>query len=157
MTDNGRPPPTYFGAPPRTLELVITRTVAHGRALAGLVARTASAWAHVARRLLRLRLERRKLEQRQKELQYALGGAALDENEDRVQVLRADVRACIAELRRNESDRRAVVAWARGRAAEERAAAARTRILAGGRAEVGDPGFEPGTSALSERRSNQLS
>jgi hypothetical protein len=26
-----------------------------------------------------------------------------------------------------------------------------------GRSEMGDPGFEPGTSALSERRSNQLS
>jgi hypothetical protein len=50
---------------------------------------------------------------------------------------------------------KAALARAHARTSEERSAAARTEIRRAG--EMGDPGFEPGTSALSERRSNQLS
>jgi hypothetical protein len=148
------PPPTYFGAPPRVPGGSIAARI---RMFAGFAARTARAWLSAAQRVVQLRLEQRRLQARRKDLQYELGGAALAEDEQLVHDLRGRLRACIDELTRNENDMRNAVDRARVETAEERSAVATTEIRSPDTGRMGDPGFEPGTSALSERRSNQLS
>ncbi len=120
----------------------------------GFALRVVRTWSRAAREVAALRLERRRLERSRKALQYELGGAALADDPSLVADLRARLRACIDERERVERAARAAVTRARARGSAERAAVARTEIRT---PEVGDPGFEPGTSALSERRSNQLS
>src|SRR4051812_13377744 len=111
MADD-RPPPTYFGAPPRSLAAGAaagTRAAARVRMFAGFGARLIRAWLSAARRLVHLRLERRRLARLRNELQFELGGAALSEDADLVGELRTRLRACIDELSRNEGDMRAAV------------------------------------------------
>jgi hypothetical protein len=148
------PPPTYFGAPPR-----VPGRSAGGRVkmFAGFAARTARAWLSALQRVVQLRLERRRLERKRRQLQYELGGVALAQDDTLVAVVRDQLRACIEELRRNEHDTRIAVDRARDLTSEERSAVAATEIRLPDAGSMGDPGFEPGTSALSERRSNQLS
>ncbi len=122
----------------------------HARALAGLAVRSTRAWTGAGRDVLRLKLEERDLERRRRRLQYELGGAVLDGDARLVEDLRRRVRDCVEELARREESEARAVRRARAVTADERAAAARTQIM-------GDPGFEPGTSSLSETRSNQLS
>ena len=155
-----RPTPTYFGAPPRALAASASagaRAVARVRMLAGFAARTAGAWLSAGRRLVHLRLERRRLDAKRRELQYELGGAALAQDEPLVESLRAGLHACLAELTRNETAMHVTIDRARDATSEERSAVAATEIRPPDASSMGDPGFEPGTSALSERRSNQLS
>ena len=126
-----RPPPTYFGAPPRSLAAgaaFAARAAARLRMLAGFAARTARAWVVAARGLVSLRLERRRLERSRATLQYELGGAALAEDAELVDELRGRLRACVGECERLEREARATVAHARSQTAEERSAAARTEI-----------------------------
>jgi hypothetical protein len=153
-----RKPPTYFGAPPRALMLgtsLVGRGAARARMFAGFAVRTASAWARAAGQLVALRRERRRVERSRAKLQYELGGAVLAEDGQLVEDLRTRLRACVEERERIDRDAGTVLARAQSRTSEERSAVARTEIRRAG--EMGDPGFEPGTSALSERRSNQLS
>ena len=127
-----REPPTYFGAPPRALAAgtsLLVRSATHVRISAGFIARTTHAWLRATRRLIVLHLERRGLERRRRELQYELGGAALAEDDARVQDVRAALRSCIGDLERNANDQRIVVGRARDRTSEERSAAARTRVI----------------------------
>jgi hypothetical protein len=127
-----RTPPTYFGAPPRALSTgtsVVARSAAHARIFAGFVIRTTSAWVRAARRLARLRIERRTLERRRERLQYELGGAAYAEDAERIGSLRADLHACVGEIERNETEKEAALGRARRRTSEERSAAASTQII----------------------------
>ena len=157
MADD-RPIPTYFGAPPRSLATsasFVARASARARMFGGFAVRLAGAWVRAARELVSLRIARHRVERSRRTLQYELGGAAFAGDEQLVADLRGRLEACIAERERIEHDANVAVARARSRTSEERTAIAPTEIR---RAEtVGDPGFEPGTSALSERRSNQLS
>lgn len=121
----------------------------------GFVLRLAVAWARAARDIVVLRIERYRLDRSRRTLQYELGGAALAEDPQLVDDLRLRLQACIEERDRLDRKARVAVARARSQTAEERVAVAPTEIRSAG--EMGDPGFEPGTSALSERRSNQLS
>ena len=125
-------PPTYFGAAPHAVTTgasFVARTAAHVRIFAGFAVRTTGAWMRASRRVVSLRLERRGLERRRKELQYELGGAAFAEDEARVETLRAALRANIGELERNERDTRVVLGKARDVTSDERSAAARTQII----------------------------
>ena len=166
MDDEATPPnydvarPRYFGLPPSMLVSVgaaVARGAARTRMFAGFALRTARAWAAALRRLVQLRLERRHLDRRRMALQSELGGAALEGDEPLLADLRGRLRACIDDLARNDDDRQAAVDGARDRTSEERSAVARTVIATPDAGSMGDPGLEPGTSALSERRSNQLS
>ena len=157
MSDE-RESPTYFGAPPRALATgagLAARAGARLRMLGGFAARLVRAWLTAVRELASLRITRHRLDRSRRALQYELGGAALTGDEHLVADLRTRLQACIAEKERTERDAKAVLARARSRTSEERSAIAPTEIRRADR--VGDPGFEPGTSALSERRSNQLS
>ena len=174
-------PPRYFGKPPKSydatlafLALLPRRTCELGR-FAWVAART---WTRVGARLARLRIERLLLSRRCRRLQFTLGGAAMSGDEHGVEALRTELSGWIARRDGCTRRSRAVVGRARLGTKDERAAIAPTRVRepqkmkprkkpqnvtaigsATGQSsrEVGDPGFEPGTSALSERRSNQLS
>ena len=131
MTDE-REPPTYFGAPPRglaTTSSFVARSGAHIRIFAGFLVRTTKAWALAAHRLMRLRVEKRRLETNRKRLQYELGGAAFAGDDDLVAVLREQLRGCAADLERNKTDMGAAVHRARDHTTDERSAAARTEII----------------------------
>jgi hypothetical protein len=115
-----------------------------GRALARATARVAA-----------LRLESRRLRHRRRALLLQLGEAVhrgddadVARARDALRDLERRLEACAAE----ELDVREA---ARRDLREERLAVGATEPRPV--VEVGDPGFEPGTSALSERRSNQLS
>ena len=145
-----RTPPTYFGATPRSFDRVAARL----RMFGGFAARLTRSWLRVCREVVACRVERYRLERSRRALQYELGGAVLDDDEPLVADLRHRLRLCVEEQARLERASRRAVTRARSETTEERSAIAQTEIR---HAEVGDPGFEPGTSALSERRSNQLS
>ena len=146
-----RTPPTYFGAPPRAFAHLGARLHMFG----GFALRLVRSWLRMCRELVALSIERYRLERSRRTLQYELGGAVLAEDEPLVADLRRRLHVCIDEQARLARVARATVARTRRERIEERSAIAPTEIR---RAEsVGDPGFEPGTSALSERRSNQLS
>jgi hypothetical protein len=133
-----------------SLDRVAAAAVDHTRALAGFTGSSVRAWTRAGRELARLRVEASMRARERSQLQYALGGACFSGDEAQVENLREQMHICDREIEERSRRAREVVAAARTRSAEERAAAAETQVM-------GDPGFEPGTSALSERRSNQLS
>ena len=124
------------------------------RALGGVAGTSVTTWTGVGRELVRLRLEARSHARDRSKLQYELGGACFAGDAVRTEELRERMRLCNERI--DACTRRAhdAVAAARARVAGERLAAAQTQVR---EPVMGDPGFEPGTSALSERRSNQLS
>jgi hypothetical protein len=133
--------------------------VDNSRALAGFAHAAVRAWSSAGRRVTQLRLEARRVSRERSRLLPELGAAAYDRDDARVAELcerlhALDTRreACAAEIREALEE-------ARSRTAAERLAVGATgvRCPAAAQEPVGDPGFEPGTSALSERRSNQLS
>jgi hypothetical protein len=149
--------PTYFGAPPPAVArsfVVVANAAARARMYVGYAMRTMGTWAKTAERLVRLRLHRRRLDARRRTLQYELGGAAFVEDEALARKLRSELHECVDEREQIDRDARDAITRAKLAGSEERSAVARTEIRA---PDMGDPGFEPGTSALSERRSNQLS
>ena len=138
---------------------VAAAAVDHTRALAGLTGSSVRAWTGAGRELARLRLEANRRAKEKTQLQYALGGAvyAGDDAEaarlkDELQAADDRIAACVAQAN-------VVVERMRTTRAQDRLAVAATEVRQPDpqQASMGDPGFEPGTSALSERRSNQLS
>ena len=138
-----------------SLDRVAAAAADHTKALAGFAGASVRAWTAAGRRVARLRLEASTLARQRTQLQYALGGACFDGDARRVADLREQMRACQARIDECAEEARKVVERARERTSRERLAVASTEVR--GAVRVGDPGFEPGTSALSERRSNQLS
>ena len=102
---------------------------------------TAAGWTRAAFRIARLRLEASRL-LRERDRADGARRAEID----------ARLAVCMGEIERAVDETHAHVA-------EERLATSATVIVSpeDAQAEVGDRGFEPRTSALSERRSNQLS
>jgi hypothetical protein len=125
----------------------------HARALAGFAGASVRAWTGAGRVVASLRLEASRLSRERARLQYALGGAVYADDHAAVGELRRRLHGLDAQIEACAAEATDVVERARARTADERLAVAPTEI----REPVGDPGFEPGTSALSERRSNQLS
>jgi hypothetical protein len=123
------------------------------RALAGFAGASVRAWTSAGRDVARLRLHVSRLARERARLQYAFGGAVYADDSATAEDLRRRLRELDAQIEACMTEATDVVEQARTRTADERLAAASTVI----REPVGDPGFEPGTSALSERRSNQLS
>ena len=124
------------------------------RGFAGFAATSIRTWTRTGREVARLRLDARTLERERARLQYQLGGACYAGDEPRLVELREQMRSCTERIDACAARARDAMADARSRVSEERLAVATTQVR---EPEVGDPGFEPGTSALSERRSNQLS
>ena len=122
-------------------------------ALAGFAGASVRAWTGAGREVARLRLEASRLGRERARTQYAFGGAVYGGDTDAAEDLRRRLRALDAQIEACMTAATDVVEHARTRTAEERLVVQPTEI----RGPVGDPGFEPGTSALSERRSNQLS
>jgi hypothetical protein len=132
------------------LDRIAAAAVDQTRALAGLTGASVRAWTGAGRRLAALRLEASRRARERSQLQYALGGAVYAGDDVEATRLREAMAAADARIAECIVEANEVVESARNRTARERLAVAKTQI-------VGDPGFEPGTSALSERRSNQLS
>ena len=145
--------PRYFGKFPDELsgaQALAARSVRRARWFARFAAAWAVAWARAGARVARLRREQRRLRRRRDAEQFALGAAAYAAAADEVERLIARIGELDEEITACSRATAEAIDAARTRSADEHAAAARTEI-------VSDPGFEPGTSALSERRSNQLS
>jgi hypothetical protein len=135
-----------------SLDRAAAATIDQSLALAGFARSSAVAWSRAGRSTARLKLEARKLARERTGLQYELGAAAYAEDEARTTELRTRMAELKARIASCGEEARAAIEQAQRRTASERRAVAQTEIRV-----VGDPGFEPGTSALSERRSNQLS
>ena len=117
------------------------------RDLAGLASGALGAWASAGPELARIRLEAARITKERARALYELEHGD-DSASPRLEALAARMDELVERAN-------AVLARSRSRLADERLAVARTTIVPPD--EMGDPGFEPGTSALSERRSNQLS
>jgi len=70
-------------------ERIAAAAVDHTRALAGFTGSTAGTWTRAGRDVARLRVEAHRLARERSQLQYALGGAAYDEDAGRIEALRA--------------------------------------------------------------------
>ena len=125
----------------------------NARALAGFAGASVRAWTSAGHEVAALRLQASRLARERSRLQYALGGAVYADDHATADGLRRRMGELDVQIESCMTQATDVVERARTRTADERLAVAPTEI----REPVGDPGFEPGTSALSERRSNQLS
>jgi hypothetical protein len=134
----------------------VTAAADNSRAFAGFAYASVRAWSSAGRRVTQLRLERRALARERLRLLPELGSAAYDRDDGRATELRARLRSLDARREACDAEIRDVLEAARSRTAEERLAVGATEVRQAAGL-MGDPGFEPGTSALSERRSNQLS
>jgi hypothetical protein len=126
-----RPPPTYFGAPPRSLALgatVAARVTARLRMFAAFAVRLARTWVRTAREVVALHIERYRLGRSRRTLQYELGGAVLADDEPLVADLRRRLHVCIEERERLAREARRAVVRARSETTEERSAIAPTEI-----------------------------
>ena len=140
-----------------SLDRIAAAAADHTRALAGFTGASVRTWTRAGREVARLRVEGHRLARERSHLQYALGGAAFDEDEPRMAELRSELARCTGRIDACARAAQAAIARAKRRTDAERRAIAATEIRPPEHAVMGDPGFEPGTSALSERRSNQLS
>jgi len=111
-----------------SVERIAAAAVDHTRSLAGFTGSTAGAWTRAGRDVARLRLEARRLARQRSRLQYALGGAAYDEDAARVEELRAELRRCVERIDGCAAAVRAALEGARKRTADERLAVASTQI-----------------------------
>jgi len=100
----------------------------HTRALAGFTGASVRTWTRTGREVAGLRLEAHRLARERSQLQYALGGAAYDEDEPRVAELRAELQRCIERIESCADEAHRTVARAKRRTADERLAVAATRI-----------------------------
>ena len=138
---------------------VTAAAVDHTRALADFTGSSVRTWTGAGRELARLRFEANRCAKARAQLQYALGGAVYAGDDPEAERLRGEMRAADDRIAACAEEANAVVERMRASRAQERVAIAPTEVQRAHDAQslVGDPGFEPGTSALSERRSNQLS
>jgi hypothetical protein len=139
---------------------MIASVVDNSSALAGLASGSVRAWTSAGRRAAELRLEARRLLRQRSELVSELGEAAYEGGSEATEQLRGQLHALDARREACDAELRDVIEEARSRTRAERLAVGPTEIRHPDAAQnepMGDPGFEPGTSALSERRSNQLS
>jgi hypothetical protein len=98
------------------------------RALAGFGGASVRTWTRTGRDVAALRLEARRLARERSRLQYALGGAAYEEDASRVADLRSELRRCAERIDACASEADRAVARARRRTAEEKLAVAATEI-----------------------------
>ena len=111
-----------------SLERGAAEAVDRTRALAGFTGATAGAWTRAGRDVVRLRLEAHRLARERSRLQYALGGAAYDEDAGRVEELRAELRRCVERIDECAAAVRATLEGARRRTADERLAVDSTQV-----------------------------
>ena len=141
-----------------SFDRVTAAAVDHTRALAGFTGSSVRAWTGAGRELARLRLEANRRAREKTQLQYALGGAVHAGDDAEAARLKAELQAADDRIAACVAEAQAVVERMRDARARDRLAVAGTEVRSpDDAASMGDPGFEPGTSALSERRSNQLS
>ena len=148
--------PRYFGKFPDELtgaQTVVVRSARRTRWFASFAVAWVAAWIRARARVAALKREQRHLRRRRNAEQFALGAAAYARDAAEVERLIARIANLDDEIAACGRAASGAIDAARTRTAGERAATARTEI----HVPMGDPGFEPGTSALSERRSNQLS
>ena len=140
------------------LDRAVADGIDNSRALSRLAVISLRSWSTAGGRTARLRIEARRLRRARSHVQYELGAAAFAEDATLIERLRDRMRELDAQIEACFEEARSAVERARSRTTRERLAVAPTEIRRPGDAYgMGDPGFEPGTSALSERRSNQLS
>ncbi len=111
-----------------SLDRVAAAAVDHTRALAGFTGASVRAWTRAGREVTKLRLEASRLARERSQLQYALGGAAFDENDARIAELRAQMRERTDRIEACAVEARATVQRARTRTKRERLAVASTEI-----------------------------
>ena len=111
-----------------SLDRVAAAAADHTRALAGFTGASVRTWTRAGREVAGLRLEAHRLARERSQLQYALGGAAYDEDEPRVAELRAELRRCSERIDACAREANRTVARARRRTADERLAVAATQI-----------------------------
>jgi hypothetical protein len=107
---------------------IAAAAVDHTRALAGFAGATAGVWTRAGRDVARLRLEAHRLARERSELQYALGGAAYDEDAERVVQLRTELTRCVERIDGCAAAAREAVQRARSRTADERRVVAATQV-----------------------------
>jgi hypothetical protein len=111
-----------------SLDRVAAAAVDNTRALAGFTGASVRAWTGAGREVARLRLEANRLARERSQLQYALGGAAFDEDAHRIGELRAELKRCVDRIAECASEAHAVIEGARNRTSRERLAVAQTQI-----------------------------
>ena len=123
----------------------------------GVVAASAREWpaAVAASGVLAVRL--RSLRRQRARLLAQLGAATYSGDDAEASYLRDCIDGVAARIEQLEERRGRRLGRARAQVRLERVASDETAVVPPERGLMGDPGFEPGTSALSERRSNQLS
>jgi hypothetical protein len=111
-----------------SLDRVAAAAVDNTRALAGFTGASVRAWTGAGREVARLRFEASRLARERSQLQYALGGAAFDEDTPRVEELRAELKRCVDRIDECAAEAHAVIDRARSRTSRERLAVAQTQI-----------------------------
>jgi hypothetical protein len=137
------------------LDRAALRTADRGRDGSRFAVDVGRALSRATTRVAALRLESRRLRRRRQSLLLELGEAAHREDEAGVARARDALRDLESRLEAIAAEELDVREAARRDLRDERLAVGATEPHPA--VEMGDPGFEPGTSALSERRSNQLS
>ena len=111
-----------------SLDRVAAAAADHTRALAGFTGASVRTWTRTGRELAGLRLEARRLARERSQLQYALGGAAYDEDDPRIAELRAELKRCVERIEACMDEAHRTVSRAKRRTADERLAVAATQI-----------------------------
>jgi hypothetical protein len=102
--------------------------VDNSRAFAGFAHASVRAWSSAGRRVTQLRLEKRALSRERSRLLPALGAAAYDRDDARVDELRVRLHALGARREASDAEIRDVLEAARSRTAEERLAVGATEV-----------------------------
>jgi hypothetical protein len=130
-----------------SLDRVAAAAADHTKALAGFTGASVRTWTRTGREVAKLRVEAHRLARDRSQLQYALGGAAFEEDEARVAELRSEMRRCVDRIEACTRAAHAAVARAKRQTDAERRAIAATEVRPPKHAVMGDPGFEPDRNA----------
>jgi len=110
------------------VDRVAAAAVDHTRALAGFTGASVRTWTRAGREVTRLRFEASRLARERSQLQYALGGALLEEDEALVDDLRRRLQETVAQIDDCAAKARRAIDGARARTSSERLAVASTQV-----------------------------
>lgn len=111
-----------------SLDRVAAAAVDHTRAFAGFTGASVRAWTQAGREVTRLRLDASRCARRKSQLQYALGGAVYEGDDDEAERLRVEMRAAEDRIQECIVQANAVVERARSSTSREKLAMARTEV-----------------------------
>jgi hypothetical protein len=111
-----------------SLDRLTAAAIDRSLALAGFTRATVGAWTGAGRRTAKLRLEVVKLARERSRVQYELGGAVHEEDEARVEQLRARMHELDGEIERRAREARAAVESAKARTRQEQFAVSSTQV-----------------------------